>query len=122
MQGKYLLTFVLTILLLMPQIESAAYSYTACLITQYLNSANLLCTTCPTNQEKNNYQGVATACQCQAGYRQPIDPNANACVAAFTTTCLSPTTNYYPVLSTDGSSTVGTANCVACSSTSFPNM
>ena len=121
MKGNYLLTILLAVLIVMPLVKGATYSYTACLITQYLNTANLLCTSCPANQNSNSYQGVATACQCQAGYRQPTDPNVNACTAAFTTACTSPTTNYYPVLSTDGSSTVGTANCVACASTSFPN-
>ena len=122
MQGKYLLTILLAIFIIMPQVKGATYSYTACLITHYLHTANLLCTTCPANQESNNYQGVATACQCQAGYRQPANPNTNACTAAFTTACTSPTTSYYPVLSTDGSATVINADCVACSPTSFPNM
>ena len=100
---------------------SAAYSYSTCPTTSYLNSANLACVACPTNQISNNYQTVATACQCQPGYRLPSNPNINACTQAFSTTCSAATTSYYPLLNIDGSATTGTANCIACTSTSYPN-
>ena len=99
--------------------HSAAYAYSTCQATEYLNSANLACTACPTNQISNNYQNVAIGCQCLPGYRLPTDPNANACTSAFTTACSS--VQYYPLLNIDGSATSGSVTCVACASTSYPN-
>ena len=116
-QIKFLITFALLLFFG----HSAAYTYSTCLVTEYLNTANLACTACPTNQMSNNYQTVATACQCQAGYRLPSDPNANACTAAFSTICATPSTSYYPLLTKVGASTTGTANCIACAATAYPN-
>ena len=118
---KSSISFLLLISLLFSLTNSAAYTYSTCLATEFLNSANLSCTTCPTNQISNLYQTVATACQCQAGYRLPVDANVAACTAAFTTACATPLTSYYAIYNLDGSATTGTANCIACSSTAFPN-
>lgn len=109
---------ILLIFLLLSLVNASAYSYSPCSSTSYLNSANLQCSSCLTNQIPNLYQVIATSCQCNAGYLQT--KNNAACTAAFSSTCAT-SNSYYPIYTASGTTNSGTSNCQACSSAAYTN-
>ena len=62
----------------------AAYSYQECNSSYYLNTAELSCQACSTNQIANTYQDVAISCHCANGFI--VGTNA-ACTAVNSTVC-----------------------------------
>ena len=100
-------------------VRSTSYSYSQCNSSAYLNTANLQCVACQSNQIANLYQSVAISCQCTSGYI--FGTNGAACSAAFNNVC-AVSNSYYPIYNTDGSvSSTTTANCIACDSTAYTN-
>jgi hypothetical protein len=116
--GGHILEGILFLSILLAPALCAAYSYSPCNTSAYLNPANLQCLTCPTNQVANSYQLLPISCQCSAGYTSST--NGAACTAAFTSTCAT-TNSYYPIYNLDGSLNTGSDNCVACSSSGYAN-
>lgn len=99
--------------------RSATYSYSQCNSSAYLNTANLQCVKCQTNQIANLFQTIALSCQCNAGYI--FGTNGAACTAAYSTTC-NTLNSYYPIYNKDGSvSSTTAANCMPCDSTAYTN-
>jgi hypothetical protein len=96
----------------------ATYAYSSCNSTSFLNTANLQCYSCLSNQVANSYQVVATSCQCSPGYQ--VATNNAACTAVFSSTC-SISNSYYPIHTLNGITNTGTSNCIACSSNAYAN-
>jgi len=115
---RLLLSILVLLSLLSGQVNTAAYTYSNCNSSSSRNPASLACTSCPSNQVRNNYQTVPMSCQCLAGYSLPSNPNANACTASFTTTCAT-SNSYYPVYDLTGAATSG--DCVACGASAYSN-
>lgn len=96
----------------------AAYTYSPCNSSSFLNTANLQCYSCLSNQVANSYQVIATSCQCSPGYL--VATNNAACTAVFSSTC-SISNSYYPIYTINGNTNTGTSNCLACSSDAYAN-
>lgn len=109
---------ILLVLFLLALASSSTYSYSSCSSSSYLNTANFQCSSCLGNQIANSYQIIPIACQCSPGYLQTT--NNAACTAVFSSAC-SLTNSYYPIYATSGTTSTGTSNCQACSSTAYSN-
>jgi hypothetical protein len=100
-------------------ISCSFYSYSTCNSTSYLNTANLQCTQCSTNQIANSYQVIPVNCQCAVGY---VVGNNNVCNLINSNNCIT-TTTYYPLYTVTGdvNSGVSSAACSPCDSSAYAN-
>lgn len=111
-QMKLKLTLI-TILIL--QTAATSYSYSSCSSSTYINTANLQCTACPSNQIANTYQTVASACQCSIGYAA----SANGACTAITPSCSYSSNSFTAMYGLNGD--VGTNTCASCALTAYTN-
>lgn len=108
---------LVTLLALILQVAPASYSYSSCPAKYYLNTANLQCVACPTNQISNNYQSVPIACQCATGYT----PSTNGGCTLLNTACGTNGLTYNPVYQLNGDVTGGGSTCSSCAATAKAN-
>ena len=119
MKSKAILMPITLILLIISHISAKKYTYSACDPSSALNSANLACSPCPTNSIANNYQAVATSCQCAAGF---LRSGSGACSLGSVSTCGSASNNFYPFYLISGDMNSAATTCTPCGLTAFTNM
>lgn len=117
MHLKNVLTTLIVGCFLIFYANTASYSYSSCNSTSYLNTANLQCIQCPTNQIANTYQIIAEACQCSSGFV----PNGNGLCTSIMSTKCGDTNNYYPIYSINGAYSSGISSCTSCASNARTN-
>lgn len=119
MRHKTISKDIALIVTVIAMVTANKYAYSACDSSSSLNSANLACSTCPANTIANNYQTIATSCQCAAGFL----PSTNGvCSSASASTCGPSTFSFYPIYSLDGDTASGTVTCTPCAGNAFTNM
>ena len=119
MKHKTTTVNITLIIIVIAMVTANKYAYSACDSSSSLNSPNLACSACPTNTIANNYQTIATSCQCAAGFR----PSTNGvCSSASASTCGPSTFDFYPIHSLDGDTASGAVTCTPCAGNAFTNM
>jgi hypothetical protein len=99
-------------------VMGASYLYSACGSNGYLNTANIQCKSCPTNQIANTYEAIATVCQCAVGYT----PSGNgACTSISSNICGSSNNNFYPIYLLNGDNSGNGGTCTTCAANAYPN-
>lgn len=119
MKSKTILTAISLILLIICNTSAKKYTYSPCSPSSSLNSANLACSPCPTNSIANNYQTIATSCQCAAGF---LPSGSGACSSGSASTCGSTSNNFYPFYLISGDMNSGSTTCTPCNPSAFTNM
>lgn len=120
MKSKTISTSITLLIVMIAIITAKKYSYSACDSSSSLNTANLACSKCPADTIPNNYQTIATSCQCAAGFLSDFN---GTCQNAITSQCASSSTfEYYPLYKINGDLTTGSITCTPCAENAFMNM